>query len=166
MSERADVLGARITAWLGHYDFFVASADDGFRAAVMARLVADARMLAAAIPGDEIDGRALTALKGLIAASVALPSQATYLTRCLRLLPREIARQVLPDGCHAERSPAAQVQALQDLTEIRALLQAALAQPPAPLLTAIERMARRCGRCGTRMAALRCSMARGRTVPR
>lgn len=141
MAERADVIGARITAWLGHYDFFVASADDGFRTAVMARLVADARMLAAAIPADEMDARALTALKGLIAASVALPTQATYLTRCLRILPQEIARQVLPDGCHAERSPAAQLAALQDLTEIRALLQAALAQPPASLASAIERMA-------------------------
>lgn len=141
IAERADVAGARITSWLGHYDFFVASADDAFRASVMARLVMDARMLAAAIPAEEMDSRALTALKGLIAASVALPSQATYLTRCMRLLPQEIARQVLPDGCHAERSPAAQLTALQDLTEIRALLQAALAQPPAALASAIERMA-------------------------
>ena len=130
VAERADVTGARITAWLGHYDFFVASADDGFRAQVMARLVADARLLAATVPAEEMDARALTALKGLIAASVALPTQATYLTRAMRLLPQEIARQVLPDGCHAERSPAAQMSALQDLTEIRALLQAALAQPP------------------------------------
>ena len=141
VAERADVTGARITAWLGHYDFFVASADDGFRAQVMARLVADARLLAAIVPAEEMDARALTALKGLIAASVALPTQATYLTRAMRLLPQEIARQVLPDGCHAERSPAAQMSALQDLTEIRALLQAALAQPPAALASAIERMA-------------------------
>ena len=141
ISRRADVIGARITAWLAHYDFFVASAEDQFRAAIMSRLVADARMLAAAIPADEIDARALTALKGLIAASVALPAQAAYMTRAMRLLPQEIARQVLPDGCHAERSPAAQLSALKDLLEIRALLQAALAQPSAALASAIERMA-------------------------
>jgi uncharacterized heparinase superfamily protein len=141
IAERPDVAGARITAWLGHYDFFVASADDPFRASVMARLVADARLLAASVPGDELDARALTALKGLIAAAVALPTQNASLTRAMRLLPQEIARQVLPDGCHAERSPAAQLTALQDLTEIRALLQAALAQPPAALSSAIERMA-------------------------
>lgn len=141
IAERPDVAGARIAAWLGQYDFFVASADDAFRAAVMARLVQDARCLAAALPGDEIDGRALTALKGLVAAAVALPTQATYLTRAMRLLPQEIGRQVMPDGCHVERSPAAQLAALQDLTEIRALLQAALAQPPAALAAAIERMA-------------------------
>ena len=141
IAERPDVAGARITAWLGQYDFFVASSDDAFRASVMARLVADARILSAGIPGEEVDGRALTALKGLIAAAVALPTQSTSLTRAMRLLPQEIARQVLPDGCHAERSPAAQLAALQDLTEIRALLQAALAQPPAALSSAIERMA-------------------------
>jgi uncharacterized heparinase superfamily protein len=141
IADRPDVAGARITAWLGQYDFFVASADDAFRASVMARLVADARTLSAGIPTNELDGRALTALKGMIAASVALPTQSTSLTRAMRLLPQEIARQVLPDGCHAERSPAAQLMALQDLTEIRALLQAALAQPPAALSSAIERMA-------------------------
>ena len=141
VADRPDVAGARIAAWLGQYDFFVASADDGFRAALMQRLVLDARMLSAAIPTEELDGRALTALKGLIAAAVALPTQSNSLTRAMRLLPQEIARQVLPDGCHAERSPAAQLAALQDLTEIRALLQAALAQPPAALSAAIERMA-------------------------
>lgn len=141
IADRPDVAGARITAWLGQYDFFVASADDAFRASVMARLVTDARMLSAGIPGEELDARALTALKGMIAAAVALPTQSTSLTRAMRLLPQEIARQVLPDGCHAERSPAAQLTALQDLTEIRALLQAALAQPPAALASAIERMA-------------------------
>ena len=48
---------------------------------------------------------------------------------------------MLPDGCHVERSPAAQLAALQDLTEIRALLQAGQAQPPPALTDAIERMA-------------------------
>ena len=85
--------------------------------------------------------RALTALKGLIAAAVALPEHAGFLTRALRFLPQEIARQVLPDGCHAERSPAAQLAALQDLTEIRALLQAAQAAAAPALTGAIERMA-------------------------
>ena len=141
LARRPDVAGARIAAWLGHYDFFAASAADAFRARLMGRHVADARMLAASMPAEELDARALTALKGLIAAAVALPDHAAFLTRALRFLPQELARQVLPDGCHVERSPAAQLAALQDLTEIRALLQAAQAQPPAALSSAIERMA-------------------------
>ena len=130
-----------MTAWLGHYDFFAATADDAFRQKLMTRLVSGARSLSAALPTEEFDARALTALKGLIAAAVALPEHAGFLTRALRFLPQEIARQVLPDGCHAERSPAAQLAALQDLTEIRTLLQAAQAQPPPLLTSAIERMA-------------------------
>ncbi len=141
MAQRPDVAGARIAAWLGHYDFFFAAADDAFRQKLMARLVSDTRSLSAALPAEEMDARGLTALKGLIAAAVALPDHAAYLTRTLRFLPQEIGRQVLPDGCHAERSPVAQLTALQDLTEIRALLQAAQAQAPTMLAYAIERMA-------------------------
>ena len=141
LAHRPDVAGARITAWLGHYDFFAATADDAFRQRLMGRLVSDARSLSAALPAEELDARALTALKGLIAAAVALPEHAGFLTRALRFLPQEIARQVLPDGCHVERSPAAQLAALQDLTEIRALLQAAQTPPPPALASAIERMA-------------------------
>jgi uncharacterized heparinase superfamily protein len=141
LPHRPDVAGARVTAWLGHYDFFAATADDAFRQRLMGRLVSDARSLSAALPAEELDARALTALKGLIAAAVALPEHAGFLARALRFLPQEIARQVLPDGCHAERSPVAQLGALQDLTEIRALLQAAQAQLPPALTNAIERMA-------------------------
>ncbi|WP_048859526.1 heparinase II/III family protein, partial [Acidisphaera rubrifaciens] len=141
IAHRPDVAGARITAWLGHYDFFAASADDAFRQKLMGRLVSDARSLAAALPAEELDARALTALKGLIAAAVALPDHAGYIARALRFLPQDIARQVLPDGCHAERSPGVQLAALQDLTEIRTLLQASQTQAPAVLNGAIERMA-------------------------
>src|SRR5208283_947065 len=97
VAHRPDVTGARIAAWLGHYDFFAATADDAFRQKLMARLVADARRLSASLPTEEIDGRALTALKGLTAVAVGLPDQSTYLNRVLRFLPQELARQLLAD---------------------------------------------------------------------
>lgn len=141
IAQRPDVTGARIAAWLGHYDFFAASADDGFRQKMMSRVVADARGLAAALPTEEIDARALTAVKGLVAAAVALSDHGTFLTRALRVLPQELARQVQNDGSHVERSPARLMGALQDLIEIRALLQASQTTPPVALGSAIERMA-------------------------
>jgi uncharacterized heparinase superfamily protein len=141
LSQRPDVAGARLAAWLGHYDFFFAAADDAFRQKLMSRLVADARGLSAALPPEEIDARALTALKGLIAAAVALPDHGGFLLRAQRFLPQEITRQVAPDGSQGERSPTALLAALQDLTEIRALLQAAQATPPTTLAPAIERLA-------------------------
>jgi uncharacterized heparinase superfamily protein len=103
--------------------------------------VADARNLAAALPAEEIDARALTAVKGLIAAAVALPEQTGFMQRALKVLPAEIQRQILPDGTHCERSPAMLLVALQDLTEIRNLLQAGQTPIPSALAAAIERMA-------------------------
>jgi uncharacterized heparinase superfamily protein len=140
LAWRPDVAGSRLAAWLGHYDFFAASADDAFRQKLMARVVADAQELARALPAEQLDGRAMTAVKGLVAAAVALPEPATLMARALKLLPQEIIRQVLPDGMQCERSPARHLGVLQDLCEIRALLQAAGATPPHMLSPAIERM--------------------------
>ena len=140
VADYADVVGARIWAWLAHYDFFAASAEDHYRQRLMARLLADARSLALAIPVESNDGRALAAIKGLIAAATAIPEHDALLVRALKFLPAEIARQVLPDGMHCERSPAAHLAALQSLFEIRALLQAAQAPAVPSLAGAIERM--------------------------
>jgi uncharacterized heparinase superfamily protein len=141
LAQKPDVAGARIAAWLGHYDFFAASADDDFRQRLMARLVTDARTLSASLPAEARDGRALTALKGLIAAAVAMPDHAAYLPRAQKFLAQEIERQMLSDGSHIERSPAALLAALQDFTEIRALFQAGGEDSPETLAPAIERMA-------------------------
>ena len=141
LANAPDVTGARLASWLGHYDFFAASADDDFRQALMSHLVRDARNLAAQMPPELLDQRALTALKGLTAAAIALPEHAPYLTRALKFLGPELKRQFYEDGCHTERSPAAHLAALQDLTEIRALLQAAGTTPPDELLVTIERAA-------------------------
>lgn len=138
IAERPDVAGARLAAWLGHFDFFAASADDAFRRALLGRVVWDARQLAAALPAEEMDGRALTALRGLIAASLAMPEQVPALVRALKFLPPELGRQFRADGGHIERSPTAQLQAVRDLVEIRAMLVAAgIAAAPA-LAAAIE----------------------------
>ncbi len=140
VAMRPHVIGARLAAWLGHFDFFAASADDAFRDTMLRRVLNDARQLAASLPTEEMDGRALTALRGLIAVSICFPEQANYLSRALRFLPQEIGRQVLPDGGHVERSPAAHLTALKDLIETRSLLHLASASAPAALGAAIERL--------------------------
>ncbi len=137
----AEVTGSRLAAWLAHYDFFAATADDAFRQRLMTRLVADARTLVAALPTEAMDARAIAALKGVIAAGVALPDHASLLTRALKVLGQECTRQILPDGCHAERSPARMLAVLADLVEIRQHLAAARTDPPPILITAIERLA-------------------------
>jgi uncharacterized heparinase superfamily protein len=141
VAGRADVLGNRVSALLSHWDFLAESADDAFRAAVMAQAVEDARTLAAALPAEQMDARAFAALRGLAVAGVALPGAEAYLARAMRFLDQEIARQVLPDGGHVERSPAALLAVLQDLIEIRGLIGAMRQEAPETLTAAIERIA-------------------------
>ena len=130
----------RVTAWLSHYDFFAASAPDEFRAALMARLLADARALRAQVPRERADVEALLALKGLLAVGVALPETGGFATRALGHLSAELARQVLPDGGHLERSPSAQFAALRELVEMKLLLATAGISPPVALAASLDRM--------------------------
>lgn len=140
VAQREDVLGNRVSALLCHWDFLAESAEEGFRASVMAQIVEDSGALAAALPAEMMDARAFAALRGLAVAGVALPGAEAYLARALRFLEQEIARQVLPDGGHVERSPAALLAVLQDLLEIRGLVGAVRQPVPEGLAAAIERM--------------------------
>ncbi|MFC3124964.1 heparinase II/III family protein [Pseudoroseomonas globiformis] len=135
-----EVAGARLSAWLGHWDFLAATAEDAFRRALMVRLAQDARGLVAALPGEGRHRGALAALKGGLAASVALNEEA-WIARCLRILPSEIERQILPDGAHVERSPGQLLLAVQDLIEIRNLLHGAGLEAPPHLGLALDRAA-------------------------
>lgn len=135
-----EVAGARLSAWLGHWDFFAATAEDEFRRAVMVRMAQDARDVTAALPAEATHRGALVALKGAMAAAVALGEDG-YLQRCVRFLPPEIERQFHADGGHVERSPAQQLLALQDLIEIRNLLHGAGMEAPPHLTVALDRAA-------------------------
>ncbi|MFT8246115.1 heparinase II/III family protein [Roseomonas sp. BN140053] len=138
MADLPEVAGARLSAWLGHWDFLAATAEDGFRRALMQRLAHDARSLVLSLPAECTHRGGLVALKGALAAAVALEEEA-WLTRCLRVLPAELDRQFLPDGCHVERSPAMHLLALQDLIEIRNLLHGAGLEAPPHLSLTLDR---------------------------
>jgi uncharacterized heparinase superfamily protein len=140
VADAPEVVGARLSAWLGHWDFVAATAEDGFRRSLMTRLAADARGLVAGLPAEARHRGALVALKGALAAAVALEEEA-WLTRCLRFLPAEVDRQILPDGAHVERSPGTLLLVLQDLIEIRNLLHGASIEAPPQLAHALDRAA-------------------------
>lgn len=131
----AATTGARLAAWMGHYDFFAASADEVFRQRLMDRLLVEGRTIAALLPLPVQGWRGLTALKGLLAAAVSIPSQSGFLSRFLRYLDQDIDRLLLPDGSLAERSPEAQLQTARELAEMSAILRMAQ-MPPAPAVIA------------------------------
>lgn len=133
-----EIAAARVSAWLGHWDFLAATAEDGFRRRLLLRLAQDSRSVVASLPAEALHRGALVALKGAIAAAVALEEEA-WLQRALRFLPGELDRQFHPDGGHVERSPGQALLALQDLIEIRNLLHGAGHGAPPQLAAALDR---------------------------
>ena len=138
MAMAPEVAAARISAWLGHWDFLAATADDGFRRRLLTRLALDARALAVGLPAEAAHRGALVTLKGVMAAAVALEEEA-WLNRALRFLPGELERQFHSDGGHVERSPGQLLLAVQDLIEIRNLLHGAGVNAPGVLSAVLER---------------------------
>ena len=141
LAWRSDVTGDRIAAWLGQYDFFCASAEEDFRGEVFKSLARQARHLARTAGWETRGARRLRAIRGLIYAGICLPNGRRWLARGLRLLSREIDRQILPDGSHFERCPRLQLSILKLFIDIRACLAGAKVEVPPTLQSAIDRMA-------------------------
>ncbi|WP_207484685.1 heparinase II/III family protein [Arenibaculum pallidiluteum] len=135
-----EVLGARISNWIGLHDFFCLSADDVFRARVFDSLARQARHLYRVLPGQAEGAGLIQGIKGLVFAAVALPGSDKHMAAALRLLQRELPRQILPDGGHVERSPQRHLHVLRHLIDIRAALRAGRAEVPDALQHAIDRM--------------------------
>lgn len=122
LSWRPDILGLRLSMWLGSYDFHAASADDAYRERLLASAARQARHLARTAPGRIAGAPALSAVKGLVYAAVCLPEMRSRLPSALRLLWREIDGQVLHDGVHIQRRPSLHLSVLRDLIDLRSLL--------------------------------------------
>jgi uncharacterized heparinase superfamily protein len=140
LAWRADIMGARIANWIAFHDFFCASADDGFRARLFSSLSHQARGLARALPGDLSGAPLLIAIKGLLASGACLEAGEPRFSQAEKLMLRELPKQVLPDGCHAERNPAVHATILSTLIDIRALYKAARIAMPEVLQHTIDRM--------------------------
>jgi uncharacterized heparinase superfamily protein len=130
----------RLSVWMAQHEFFIASADDAFRARVMDSLARQSRHLQRNPAGDRDGAPHLAVAKGLVFAGLCLPGHGKALALGLRLLDRELPRQVPADGVHVERSPHVHLRVLRDLIDLRALLRQARQEVPAVLQTAVERM--------------------------
>lgn len=138
---RPDVVATRLFAWLGQYEFFCASADDEYRQRYLKAISQQGKHLARVLPGKGSGEMLLAALKGLIVAGVALPERTAWSEQGLRLLERECARQLLPDGGHLSRNPRTQVAVLRHLVDVRGALLGGGREVPHFLIAAIERAA-------------------------
>lgn len=140
LSWRPDILAARVTAWISNADFIGQSAAPDFAPAFLKSLARQSRHLLRVRAGGLTGARRLTMLKGQVFASLALFGGRGR-ERVLKRLEGELARQVLPDGGHVERSPAQQLSVLRDLVDIRDILHQAGHPVPEGVQGAIDRMA-------------------------
>jgi len=138
---RAEVTGRRLIAWTSYWQPLAGRAEDEALAARLAASLARQMRHLARVGRREAPGvKRLVALAGLMTAAAALGSPGK-LERGLKQLCREAAAQLLPDGGHVERSPRAQLGALDALVTARAALAAVHVEVPAALQSAIDRAA-------------------------
>jgi uncharacterized heparinase superfamily protein len=137
----AGATGRRVRAWLTHWPLLTEEAGASYRQALLASLGRQVRHLAlvAGVEGEGADR--LDALIGLVQATLMLPVFDSRQGAAVESLERELSFCILPDGCHATRSPRVQYEAMRGLVGLRAVFEALQREVPIGLVTAIDRMA-------------------------
>jgi uncharacterized heparinase superfamily protein len=137
----ADLVGRRIAAWLSHAEYLLKDSDASFAKRFFHGLALQARHLSRTVRTGKDGAERLLALKGLLYSGLSLPEGEKRRHQALKLLDGELARQILPDGGHFERSPSVHLATLRHLIDMRGSLIAAGQPSPEALNNAIDRMA-------------------------
>jgi uncharacterized heparinase superfamily protein len=136
-----ELLARRLVAWTGHAGFLLDGADEPFRHQFLASLDRQLRHLGRAAGGVASGRPSVTVALALVSGGLALPDGGAKAERGMRLLQRELASGVAPDGGHPSRSPSLQMAVLRDFVRFRECLLAASREVPNELQNAIDRMA-------------------------
>ncbi|MBZ9937450.1 heparinase II/III family protein [Mesorhizobium sp. BR1-1-16] len=134
------VTARRIASWLAQTPLLLEGCDHGFYRRFMRALTRQVRQLRRVVH-DVPPGRPrLAVTMALAAAALSLADQNRFVRQASRYVDQELARQILPDGGHIGRNPAAVLDILVDLLPLRQAFTARGLQPSPVLLGAIDRM--------------------------
>jgi uncharacterized heparinase superfamily protein len=142
------VLGERISAWLGYFDFFCASAERHFQERYFQSLKRQAnhlskhlsRSVSRGLMSTDIFGLdLLKAAKGLIYAGLAFPGRESWILQGFDVVLAELPHQILSDGGHISRNPTQLLECLKLLLDLRCALSRAQLPVPEPLQHALDR---------------------------
>jgi uncharacterized heparinase superfamily protein len=137
---RPEVLSRRIISWLTHAPLILDDVDDRFYRRFLRSLSRQIRFLRSTA-GDARDGvPRLQARIALAFAALCSANQMRHLRKTTQQLVAEIERQILPDGGHVSRNPAALIELLLDLLPLGQAFTARNLAPPPALLNAVDRM--------------------------
>lgn len=138
---RPDVTARRLSAWITHADFLLTGADEAFTASFRGQIARHTRHVFHAARFAPAGDARIAAAAGLAVAGLYFRGGRRWIRRGTDLLGRELESQILADGNHVSRNPAALYRCLRALTLLRAHLITAQADVPAAVQHAIDRMA-------------------------
>lgn len=121
-SWRPHIMGHRLSNWISLFDFFGTSADDAFRHKILNSICQQYQHLQRVYGRSKNIFHNFLALKGLIFCAATLPKENGKIPTYVKLLEKNLKRQIMPDGGHISRSPVVQVHLLKDLIDIRSLV--------------------------------------------
>jgi uncharacterized heparinase superfamily protein len=134
------VVARRVIAWLNQTPLILDGCDVNFYRRFMKSLTRQVRYLRrTAYDGPQGLPR-LRVMIALSAAALSMSEQQRFLKQASKWLDLELVRQILPDGGHVSRNPAAILELLMDLLPLRQAFTARGSQPSRILLSAIDRM--------------------------
>lgn len=133
------VTARRIVSWLCHSPLILDGADRAFYRRFLRSLARQTRFLARARM-RALDGLPrLLVSSALTYAGLCLAGEARLLKTAAKQLSDDLDQQILADGGHISRNPAALVDVLIDLLPLRQAFTVRNVAPPQPLLNAIDR---------------------------
>ncbi|MEE2721237.1 MAG: heparinase II/III family protein [Pseudomonadota bacterium] len=138
---RPDVMSKRLCCWLTHAEFISAGADEEFAKTFLESIGRQVKHLRRAARFMPEGLERIETTKALIYVSLGLPGGARFMPRLVKNISKICDRQILPDGGHIERSPQAQLAALQNLIDVRSILKISSLDIPDSLQRAIDRAA-------------------------
>ncbi len=137
---RADVLARRVISFLSQAPLLLSDTDGRFYRRYLRSLAREIRYLRHTMLNIADGVPRLLVLIALCYASLCLANHARHIRAITRRLSDELQRQILPDGGHISRNPAALIELLLDLLPLRQTFAARNIAPPPMLLNAIDRM--------------------------
>ncbi|HEY4343957.1 MAG TPA: heparinase II/III family protein [Parvibaculum sp.] len=137
---RPHVIGRRLTSWVSNGALIIDGSDLIYRSTLLRNMARQARHLARTAAFAPAGEPRFTAAVGLAFSGLCLSEGQKRLDKGLRLVCRELDRQILADGGHVSRNPGAILSIALDVISLREALNTRNIEVPEPIRNAIDRM--------------------------
>ncbi len=135
-----DVTASRVLSWLAQSPVVLDDCDRVFYRRFLRSLGRQVRYLRHTVNETPEGVPRLRVAIALAAAAVSMSSQTRYARQSARRLDHEIGHQILPDGGHISRNPAALLEVLADLLPVRQAMIASGTAPTQEVMNSVDRM--------------------------